>query len=107
MLESILLFVPLISVIIVSGLLVLSFINFSIARKNMERQSEQQIANLKIQNEQEIYSRIIDARLKLENTEEFTKMASESSVFIERFFLVDNPSENYNFGYQLISISKF
>jgi hypothetical protein len=95
MLESILLFVPLISVIIVSGLLVFAFINFSIARKNMQRQSEQQMANLKIQNEQEIYSRIIEARLKLENTEEFTKMASESSIFRERFALVDNPSEYY------------
>ena len=95
MLESILLFVPLISVIIVSGLLVLSFINFSIARKNMQRQSEQQITNLKIQNEQEIYSRIIEARLKLENTEEFTKMASESNIFRERFALVDSPSEYY------------
>jgi len=61
----------------------------------MERQSEQQIANLKIQNEQEIYSRIVEARLKLENTEEFTKMANESSVFRERFDLVDSPSEYY------------
>jgi hypothetical protein len=95
MLESILLFVPLISVAIVSGLLVFAFINFSIARKNMQRQSEQQITNLKIQNEQEIYSRIIEARLKLENTEEFTKMASESDVFKERFALVDSPSEYY------------
>jgi hypothetical protein len=95
MLESILLFVPLISVIIVSGLLVFAFINFSISRKNMQRQSEQQIANLKIQNEQEIYSRIIEVRLKLENTEEFTKMASESDVFRERFALVDSPSEYY------------
>jgi hypothetical protein len=95
MLESILQFVPLISIIIVSGLLVFAFINFSITRKNMHRQSEQQIANLKIQNEQEIYSRIIEARLKLENTKEFTKMASESDVFMERFALVDSPSEYY------------
>ena len=95
MLELILQFVPLISVIIVSGLLVFAFINFSIARKNMQRQSEQQIANLKIQNEQQIYSRIIEARLKLENTEEFTKMARESNVFRERFALVDSPSEYY------------
>jgi hypothetical protein len=85
----------LISVAIVSGLLVFAFFNFSISRKNMQRQSEQQIANLKIQNEQEIYSRIIEARLKLENTEEFTKMASESEVFRERFALVDSPSEYY------------
>lgn len=95
MVESILLFVPLISVIIISGLLVLAFINFSITRKNMQRQSDQQIANLKIQTEQQIYSRIIEARLKLENTEEFTKMASESPVFMERFTLVDSPSEYY------------
>ena len=95
MLESILQFVPLMSIIIVSGLLVFAFINFSITRKNMQRQSEQQITNLKIQNEQEIYSRIIEARLKLENTEEFTKMASESNIFRERFALVDSPSEYY------------
>ena len=95
MLELILQFVPLISVIIVSGLLVFAFVNFSITRKNMQRQSEQQVTNLKIQNEQEIYSRIIEARLKLENTEEFTKMASESEVFRERFALVDSPSEYY------------
>ena len=95
MLELILQFVPLISVIIVSGLLVFAFINFSIARKNMQRQTEQQIANLKIQYEQQIYSRIIEARLKLENTEEFTKMARESNVFRERFALVDSPAEYY------------
>jgi len=65
MLESILQFVPLMSIIIVSGLLVFAFINFSITRKNMQRQSEQQIANLKIQSEQQIYSRIVDATLKL------------------------------------------
>ena len=29
----------------------------------MQRQSEQQIVNLKIKNEQEIYSRIIESRL--------------------------------------------
>ena len=95
MLESILQFVPLMSIIIVSGLLVFAFINLSVTSKNMQRQSEQQITNLKIQNEQEIYSRIIEARLKLENTEEFTKMASESNIFRERFALVDSPSEYY------------
>ena len=95
MVGSILLFVPLISVIIISGLLVLAFINFSITRKNMQRQSEQQIANLKIQSEQQIYSSIIEARLKLENTEEFTKMANDSPIFMERFTLVDSPSEYY------------
>jgi hypothetical protein len=87
--------VPLISATVVSGLLALAFFNFSIARKNMQRQSEQQIANLKMQSEQQIYSRIMEARLKLENTEEFTNMAKESSIFMERFALVDRPSEYY------------
>ena len=95
MVESVLLFVPLISVIIVSGLLIFAFINFSITRKNLQRQSEQQIANLRMQTEQQIYSRIIEARLKLQNTEEFTKMARESALFMERFALVDSQSEYY------------
>jgi hypothetical protein len=95
MVESILAYVPLISAIIVSGLLIMGFINFSNARKNLQRQSDQQISNLKMQNEQQIYSRILEARLKLENTDEFTKMASESTVFKDRFALVDRPSEYY------------
>lgn len=95
MVESILPYVPLISATIVSGLLVFAILNFSIAKRNLQRQSEQQIANLKMQNEQQIYSRIMEARLKLENTEQFTKMASESPIFKERFELVDNPSEYY------------
>jgi len=95
MVESILGYVPLISATIISGLLVLGFFNFSIARKNLQKQTEQQISNLKMQNEQQIYSRIIEARLKLENTEEFTKMANESPIFKERFALVDSPSEYY------------
>jgi len=61
----------------------------------LQRQSDQQISNLKMQNEQQIYSRILEARLKLENTDEFTKMASESPVFKDRFALVDRPSEYY------------
>jgi len=95
MVESILPYMPLISATIVSGLLVFAILNFSIAKRNLQRQSEQQIANLKMQNEQQIYSRIMEARLKLENTEQFTKMASESPIFKERFELVDNPSEYY------------
>jgi hypothetical protein len=95
MVETVLAYVPLISATIVSGILVLGFFNFSIAKKNLQRQSEQQISNLKIQNEQQIYSRIMEARLKLENTEEFTKMAAESPVFNDRFALVDKPSEYY------------
>jgi hypothetical protein len=50
---------------------------------------------LKIQSEQQIYSRIMDARLKLESTESFTKMAKESPIFAERFSVVDSPEEYY------------
>jgi hypothetical protein len=95
MVDTLLAYAPLISATIVSGVLILGFFNFSIARKNLQRQSEQQISNLKMQNEQQIYSRIMEARLKLENTVEFTKMAAESSVFKDRFALVDSPSEYY------------
>jgi hypothetical protein len=37
----------------------------------------------------------MDARLKLESTETFTKMAKESPIFAERFTLVDSPDEYY------------
>ena len=57
----------------------------------MQKQNDQWIKNLKMQSEQQIYSRIMDVRLKLENTETFTKMAKESPVFVERFSLVDSP----------------
>jgi hypothetical protein len=95
MVETVLAYVPLISATIISAILVLAIFNFSVARKSMQRQSELQVSNLKMQNEQQIYSRIMEARLKLENTEEFTKMAAESPVFKDRFALVDRPSEYY------------
>ena len=88
-------YVPLISLIIVAGLFVVAIVNFSIVRKNMQKQSEQWIKSSKIQSEQQIYSRIMDVRLKLENTETFTKMAEESPVFKERFSSVDSPDEYY------------
>jgi hypothetical protein len=93
--DSFLEYVPLISLIVVAGLFVVAIVNFSIVRKNMQKQSEQWIKNLKMQSEQQIYSRIMDVRLKLENTETFTKMAKESTVFVERFSLVDSPDEYY------------
>ncbi|MGH9989418.1 MAG: hypothetical protein ACREAS_03185 [Nitrososphaera sp.] len=37
----------------------------------------------------------MDARLKLESTETFTKMAKESPIFAERFTIVDSPDEYY------------
>jgi hypothetical protein len=57
--------------------------NFSTIRKNMLMQTEQQMKILKAQSEHQIYSRIIDARPKLESTETFTKMAEESPIFAE------------------------
>ncbi len=41
--------------------------------------------------EEQIYARIMEARIRLENTETFTKMAQESPIFAERFALVDTP----------------
>lgn len=61
----------------------------------MQMQGEQQMRNLKIQSEQQIYSRMMEARLKLENTEIFTKMAKESPIFETRFSVVDSPEEYY------------
>jgi hypothetical protein len=75
--DSFLTYVPFISVAIIAGLFIMALVNFSTLRKSMQRQSEQQIKNLKMQTEQQIYSRIMDARLKLESTETFTKMAKE------------------------------
>jgi hypothetical protein len=37
----------------------------------------------------------MDARLKLESTETFTKMAKESPIFADRFTAVDTPDEYY------------
>jgi hypothetical protein len=93
--DSFLTYLPLISLTVVVGLFVVALVNFSIARKNMQKQTEQQIKNLKIQSEQQIYSRIMDARLKLESTESFTKMAKESPIFAERFSVEDSPEEYY------------
>ena len=82
--DSFLTYMPFISVAIVAGLFIMALANFSTLRKSMQRQSEQQI-----------YSRIMEARLKLENTETFTKMAKESPIFAERFSVVDSPDEYY------------
>src|SRR5919108_3274290 len=82
--DSFLTYIPFISVAIVAGLFTMALVNFSTVRKNMQMQSEQQI-----------YSRIMDARLKLESTETFTNMAKESPIFAERFTAVDSPDEYY------------
>jgi hypothetical protein len=82
--DSFLTYMPFISVAIIAGLFIMALMNFSTVRKNMQMQSEQQI-----------YSRIMDARLKLESTNAFTKMAKESPIFAERFTVVDSPDEYY------------
>jgi hypothetical protein len=57
-------FMPIISALIFAGLLAVSILQFSAVRKNM-----------RIQGEQQIYARIMDARIRLENSEAFTKIA--------------------------------
>jgi hypothetical protein len=69
---------------ILTTLSVWSLIQISLVRKGMRVQSEHQI-----------YARMIESRMKLENTEAFTKMAKESPLFAERLSLVDNPDEYY------------
>jgi type II secretory pathway pseudopilin PulG len=73
-----------ITVGILASLLGLSLLQFSSVKKSMRIQSEQQL-----------YARIIESRMKLENTEAFTKMAKENPLFAERLALVDNPDEYY------------
>jgi hypothetical protein len=82
--DSFLTYIPFISVAIIAGLFIMALANFSTIRKSMQMQSEQQL-----------YSRIMDARLKLESTNTFTKMAKESRIFAERFTVVDTPDEYY------------
>ena len=77
--------IPLIaSSMVLGGLLSISILQLPTIRKNMRMQTEQ-----------EIYARIMEARIRLENTEVFTNMAKESPVFAEHFGLVDTPEEYY------------
>lgn len=49
----------------------------------------------RFEGEYQLYARILDARTKLQNTDIFTKMATESSLYSERFKLVEEPKEYY------------
>jgi hypothetical protein len=49
----------------------------------------------RFEGEYQLYSRILDSRTRLQNTDVFTKMAKESSLYLERFNLVDEPQEYY------------
>ncbi|MGB6464432.1 MAG: hypothetical protein WA799_08305 [Nitrosotalea sp.] len=77
-------YLELVIVGILTCILAISLWQFSTVKKQMRIQAEQQT-----------YTRIIEARLNLEKTETFTKMAKESSVFAERFSVVDSPDEYY------------
>lgn len=77
-------YIPLVSSLIFTGILLISILQFSNVRKNMQIQSEQQI-----------YTKVIEARLKLENTNTFTNMAMQSPLFRKRFLIVDTPEEYY------------
>ncbi|MGI0006989.1 MAG: hypothetical protein ACREAR_03205 [Nitrosotalea sp.] len=77
-------YLELVIVGILTCILAISLWQFSTVKKEM-----------RIQTEQQIYARIIEARLNLEKTETFTKMAKESPVFAARFLLVDSPDEYY------------
>lgn len=77
-------FIPVVSAMILAGILVVSLWQFSTVRRNMRAQTEQQI-----------YASILQLRTKLEDTDVFTNMAKESSQYRERFALVNNPSEYY------------
>ena len=88
-------YLPLLSIAVTSGLLVMALVSFSSARKSIQKQGEQQMNNLKTLNEQQIYERLTEVRLRLQNTDDFTRLAAESPLYAERFALVNKPSEYY------------
>jgi len=49
----------------------------------------------RFEGEYQLYARMLDARTKLQNTDIFTRMAKESSLYAERFKLVEEPKEYY------------
>ena len=49
----------------------------------------------RFEGEYQLYARILDARTKLQNTDIFTSMAKESTLYAERFKLVEEPKEYY------------
>lgn len=76
---------PTVDNLLLAGLLGVSLLTFNITRKS-----------LRIQAEEQIYSKIIDTRIRLENNETFTRMARESPEFLERLNSVSTPEEYYN-----------
>jgi hypothetical protein len=77
--------IPLVgSAMVLGGLLSISILQLPTIRKNIRREAAEQI-----------YARIMEVRMTLENTETFTNMAKESPVFAERFALVDTPQQYF------------
>jgi hypothetical protein len=77
-------YLSIIIVIILSTILTISIWQFRLVKQE-----------LRVQSVHQIYSKLIEARLNLERTPAFTKMAQDSPLFLERFKLVDNPDEYY------------
>lgn len=77
-------YLELVIVGILTSILAISLWQFSTVKKEV-----------RIQTQQQTYAKIVEARLNLEKTETFTKMAKESKVFADRFSTVDNPDEYY------------
>ncbi len=77
-------YLELIIVGILTCILSISLWQFSTVKKEM-----------RIQTQQQAYAKIVEARLNLEKTETFTKMAKESTIFADRFSVVDSPDEYY------------
>ena len=51
--------------------------------------------NNRIQSEYQIYVRLMDARIKIQGNEFFSKMAKENPLYAEHFALVDTPDDYY------------
>ena len=49
----------------------------------------------RFEGEYQLYARMLDARTKLQTTDMFTNMDKESSLYSERFKLVEQPKEYY------------
>jgi hypothetical protein len=47
------------------------------------------------EDEYQLYAKILNARTKLQNTDIFTRMVKEISLYAERFKLVEEPKEYY------------
>ena len=93
--DTLLYYVPLISLAVVSGLFILALINFSSARKSFQIRSEQQMNTLKMEVMQRVYERILEMRIRLENNEEFIGLAQESPLFAERFAAAGTPAQYF------------